>query len=282
MFCNNCGNANADNVRFCVNCGSAMVAPTTVVNPAQVMGAATAPAPVPPQPTAAAPQPQNPWLAVPPPQAPVRTSGKAVASLILGIVNALFLFVFFPIGILAVVFGHLGRTEVKRSNGAIGGGGMAMAGLVLGYMSIACVPFILIIAAIAIPNLLSARKSANESSAVGSLRTINTACVSYQATYPAKGYPASLRALGSSPTGTESADGAGYIDDTLASGVKNGYIFTYTPGEPDANGVISTYTVTATPLSPGATGSHGFFTDESAVIRSEINGPPTANSPPLN
>lgn len=281
MFCNNCGSANADNVRFCVNCGSAMVAPTRVVNPAQTIAAASAPAPAPSQPAAAASQPQNPWLAVPPPQTPARTSGKAVASLILGIVNALFLFVFFPIGILAVVFGHLGRNEVKRSNGAIGGGGMAMAGLVLGYMSVACVPFILIIAAIAIPNLLSARKSANESSAVGSLRTINTACVSYQASYPTKGYPASLRALGPPTDGTESADAAGYIDDALASGSKSGYIFIYTPGEVDANGIVTTYTVTATPLGPQM-GTSSFFTDETAVIRRERNGPATANSPPLN
>ena len=52
------------------------------------------------------------------------------------------------------------------------GDGMAIAGLVLGYIGFAAIPFILIIAAIAIPNLLRARMAANEASAVGSLRTI--------------------------------------------------------------------------------------------------------------
>ena len=61
------------------------------------------------------------------------------------------------------------------------GDGMAIAGLVLGYIGFAAIPFILIIAAIAIPNLLRARMAANEASAVGSLRTINVAALSYSA-----------------------------------------------------------------------------------------------------
>ena len=283
MFCNTCGINNADSARFCVNCGTSMVAPTVVVNPAQVMGAGTAPAPAPVQSQQpVAPQPQNPWLAVPPPMTqPTRTSGKAVASLILGIVNALFLFIVFPIGILAIVFGHLGRNEVKQSNGAVDGGGMAMAGLVLGYMGVAGIPFILIVAAIAIPNLLSARVSANESSAVGGLRTINTALVSYNAQYPRRGYPTSLRELGpAAPGQPESEDGAGFIDDRLASGTRSGYTFTYLPGPLDENGTITGYTVYADPVNPN-TGHRHFFTDTSAVIRVETTGPANENSPPL-
>src|SRR5213595_2172935 len=58
------------------------------------------------------------------------------------------------------------------------------------------VAIILIIAAIAIPNLLRARIAANESSAVSSVRTLNTAEVSYQTSYPAAGYSATLAILG--------------------------------------------------------------------------------------
>src|ERR1700693_4664688 len=63
------------------------------------------------------------------------------------------------------------------------------------------VAIILIIAAIAIPNLLRARIAANESSAVSSIRTINTAQISYQSAYPTVGYAATLAALGPSAVG---------------------------------------------------------------------------------
>ena len=58
------------------------------------------------------------------------------------------------------------------------------------------VAIILIIAAIAVPNLLRSRMAANEASAVGSLRTINTAEVTYTTTYPTIGYAATLAILG--------------------------------------------------------------------------------------
>ena len=60
------------------------------------------------------------------------------------------------------------------------------------------VAIILIIASIAIPNLLRARMSANEASAVGAIKTINTAQISYLSAYPTAGYAATLGALGGS------------------------------------------------------------------------------------
>src|SRR6185437_5026044 len=84
------------------------------------------------------------------------------------------------------------------------------------------VAIILIIAAIAIPNLLRSRMAANEASAVGSLRTINTAEVTYASTYPDVGF-ADLASLGGSG-GTST--GAGLIDSVLAGGAKSGYSFT--------------------------------------------------------
>src|SRR5947209_11972103 len=86
------------------------------------------------------------------------------------------------------------------------------------------VAIILIIAAIAIPNLLRSRIAANEASAVGSIRTINTSEVTYSATYPAHGY-GTLTSLGPSSDGTVTETNAGLIDSVLASGTKTGFTF---------------------------------------------------------
>src|SRR5271163_2234518 len=96
---------------------------------------------------------------------PAETSGKATASLILGILA--YIILPFLAAIPAIILGHLALSEIKKSAGRLKGNGMATAGVVMGYAQIVLVPFILIIAAIAIPNLLRARMAANEVSAVG-------------------------------------------------------------------------------------------------------------------
>jgi len=89
------------------------------------------------------------------------------------------------------------------------------------------VAIILIIAAIAIPNLLSSRMSANEASAVGSLRTYTTAMIAYSAQCPNIGFPNDLTGLG---PGAGDCTGMGVVDDVLGGSItpaKNGYAFTY-------------------------------------------------------
>ncbi|HEV2021859.1 MAG TPA: prepilin-type N-terminal cleavage/methylation domain-containing protein, partial [Terriglobales bacterium] len=90
------------------------------------------------------------------------------------------------------------------------------------------VAIILIIAAIAIPNLLRARISANEASAVGSIRTINTSQVTYSTNYPNVGFANTLAALGGATPCTASAATACLIDEVLAGkpNQKSGYGFT--------------------------------------------------------
>ena len=199
-------------------------------------------------------------------------SGKATASLICGILLCLSPFT----SIAAVVLGHLALSEIKKSAGRIVGHGTAVAGLVLGYIGLAFVPVMLIIAAIAIPNLLRSRMAANEASAVGSLRTINTAAITYASSYPGVGYPANLSNLGTSgAAGSASAD---LIDSVLASGSKSGYVFIY---KGDGNIPSTSYTVMTRPLTPGTTGQRSFFTDQSGVIRVNTNGTADANSDPL-
>src|ERR1700730_9659029 len=91
------------------------------------------------------------------------------------------------------------------------------------------VAIILIIAAIAIPNLLRSRMAANEASAVGSVRTINTAAITYNSTY-GNGFPPGLAAIGTTGTGAVSCTNAQLIDSVLTSGTKSGYTFALNPG----------------------------------------------------
>jgi type IV pilus assembly protein PilA len=141
------------------------------------------------------------------------------------------------------------------------------------------VAIILIIAAIAIPNLLRSKMAANEASAVASLRTYNTGIVSYSTTYGTD--PATnLSQLG--PATTPSSTGADLVDSLLgiAAPTKSGYTFSYTAGTA-SNGVVSQYSITAQPQS-SSTGQRYFFTDQSGVIRQTTNGTAaTASSTPI-
>jgi prepilin-type N-terminal cleavage/methylation domain-containing protein len=138
------------------------------------------------------------------------------------------------------------------------------------------VAIILIIAAIAIPNLLRSRMAANEASAVGSLRTLNTASVTYSSTYPSSGYPANLKNLGTSGAATSAS--ADLVDSVLAGGTKSGYTFVFTG---DGNTPSTGYSIVATPVNIGTSGQRGFFTDQSGVIRWDPTGAAKSSSSPL-
>jgi len=103
---------------------------------------------------------------------------------------------------------------------------------------------------------------ANESSAVGSVRSINTAMVSYNSSYPSVGYAANLTTLGGSCTGTTTptSDSACLIDSVLAGGIKSGYTFV-------ATGVSGSYSAIASPTVPNNTGVRYFCSDADAVVR---------------
>src|SRR5256885_5315 len=126
------------------------------------------------------------------------------------------------------------------------------------------VAIILIIAAIAIPNLLRARMQANESSAVASIHAINTAEITYQAAFSTVGYSALLSNLGDGGVTPcpASATASCYIDSNLASGTKSGYIFTYTA---DTSTPSQTYVLQVDPVTRGITGQRSFFSSEGNV-----------------
>jgi prepilin-type N-terminal cleavage/methylation domain-containing protein len=144
------------------------------------------------------------------------------------------------------------------------------------------VAIILIIAAIAIPNLLRSRIAANQASAVGSLRTLNTAEVTYATTYNT-GFSSTLGDLGPPSAGTPlpNATAAGLVDEVLSGmggsggtagsgatvSAKSGYTFTYSNAGTDVSGKIDIYSIIATPIAVGTTGTNYYYTDQSGVIR---------------
>ncbi|HKQ86932.1 MAG TPA: DUF4190 domain-containing protein, partial [Candidatus Acidoferrales bacterium] len=257
MFCGSCGSSNPDTAKFCGKCGSALQAAAVLPTP-----------PVTPDAAISSGSPATPPYAQPP-----ETSGKAVASLTCG-----FLFFFFPAALAAIILGHISLADIRKSAGRLKGHGIAVGGLVLGYLGVVMIPLILIVAAIAIPNLLRARMAANEASAVASLRTIDQAAIAYSQTYK-NGYPGSLEVLAG--IGIPSCDHAGLIDGELASGTRNGYVFTYQPSsgprpesiasKPVTNGCsvpgAAGFTVNADPERRGTNGQRSFFVDQTGVIR---------------
>lgn len=296
MFCYNCGASQPDGTTFCSNCGRSTQAPPRPLTSAQTsasptpgiatqaatsLGSASAAQPAPATPASGAAS-TSPWLNVPPMAQPAgqpvysgqpvyrgqaQTDGKATASFVLGILTALLCFNFLT-GVPAVVLGHLSRKSIRESMGRLKGDGMALAGLIMGYISIAIIP-VLIIAAIAIPNLLRAKISANDSAAASTIRILNTAQVTYATEYPAKGYARDLATLGSGAEGScssRSETNACLIDDVLAKqNVKRGFRFNMTAVCGD-NDECKDYVVTAIPLT-NATGSRSFCSTSDAVIR---------------
>src|SRR5690348_15865425 len=119
------------------------------------------------------------------------------------------------------------------------------------------VAIILIIAAIAIPNLLRSKIAANQASAVGSLRTLNIACIAFSTSYGH--FPAALANLGPMASGgTASSTSADLIDSVLASGTKSGYTFVFTAGA--SNQYL---TVTPPPIIAATTAQNMYFSDQS-------------------
>jgi len=126
------------------------------------------------------------------------------------------------------------------------------------------VAIILIIASIAIPNLLAARRQANEAAAAGAIRAINTAQISYSSNYPTVGFASTLGALGVTNGAPPSPSSDCLIDNQIASGTKNGYTFTLAgvSGTPAA-----TYQIIASPTVPNQTGVRYFCSFPDGVLR---------------
>ena len=121
------------------------------------------------------------------------------------------------------------------------------------WLMIATAAILLTLTAVSIPNLLRSRIAANEASALGSIRTINTALATYSEQHPGEGYPQKLSDL--SP----------YMDASLVSGLKSGYSFRYPPQSAGFDGVVNSFKVEAIPLST-QTGVRRFTSNETGAI----------------
>lgn len=129
-----------------------------------------------------------------------------------------------------------------------------------------------IIAAIAVPGLLRAQMSGNEASAIGSVRTLSSAQVTFSASCGGNGFASTLQALATAPQSS-----VAFLPPDLGTGSKSGYIFTVVGGGavvlPAANTCnavadsMSTYVGTGNPVTDGNTGVRAFGVDQSGVIR---------------
>jgi prepilin-type N-terminal cleavage/methylation domain-containing protein len=126
------------------------------------------------------------------------------------------------------------------------------------------VAIILIIAAIAVPSFLRSRIAANESAAVASLRTLNTAQISYNSAYATVGFAGTLGALAGTSCTPPDSSSACLIDTQLAAGLKSGYTFTLSSVTGTPN---STYNIVATPALVNASGIRYFCSYADAVVR---------------
>lgn len=174
------------------------------------------------------------------PPAQQKRTGMALASLILGAVGFATLGVMGVGAVVGLVIGIIALKKARQNPTLYGGEGWAIAGIVLNTISVVSVAFILIIAAIAVPNLLAARRAANEAGAIVTLRRIASAQATYNSTLGyGRGY-ASLQEL---------AD-KGLVEPSLAKGTKYGYRFDVQLG-------TGSFELTATPLTYGQTSSPG-------------------------
>jgi competence protein ComGC len=169
-------------------------------------------------------------------------------------------------GIPAVILGHLSRAAIRKSGGQLKGEGMALGGLIMGYISVFLVPVLLMIMGVAIPNYFRASIVSNEASALKTVKIINDTAENYK--YEHKEYPPSLQELSSSSLVA--------LDAELSTlGRKDGYQFTY-----DRNPGQRGYVLHADPLFLN-TGQRHFYSDASGVIRYEKDRAATPASQPL-
>jgi type IV pilus assembly protein PilA len=254
MTCPQCQLPNPVGTSYCARCGAALQAA-----PYAPMGG-----------TVAATGPQK---------------GLATTALVLGILSPLLacVGVGFVTALVALILGIVAMVKAGRAPGVYGGKGAAIAGVVLGAVTLLMLP---IVAAIAIPSLLRARVSANESAAIGDLRTVISAEAAYQSANA--GYYDTLECLGTPSSCIPSYSGPVFLDPVLASGAdKTGYRRTFHAGAPASSAEgsesrspssMESFAYTMVPVSK-QTGVRGFCGDATGRICVTLDGaaPPVVN-----
>ncbi|HWZ46132.1 MAG TPA: DUF4190 domain-containing protein [Candidatus Saccharimonadales bacterium] len=195
-----------------------------------------------------------------------QSDGYAIGSLVLGVL-ALYPFLVVT-GIPAVIMGHFSRIRISRSHGRLRGRGMALAGLLMGYISIA------LVAGIGVRNMMHTREAGNDSAAEANMRKLSTLIATYRLTYEV--YPPSLAVMGPAAGGSPGADAANLLRaeelSDMASG-KRGYVYTY-------QRTHDGYALRADPAS-FRSGVRHFYIDQTGSLRFEKKQPAGPNSDTL-
>ena len=206
---------------------------------------------------------------------PALKQGMAIASLVLGILSLPSLGCLGIGALVAIVLGIVALTRANREPHVYGGKGFAIGGIVAAAMSlVVAIPVGGIVAAIAIPSLLRARTSANESATLGDIRTMISAQAAYQSS--SGGYYGTPDCLARPKECIPNYDGPHFLDAELASAqVKSGYRRTFHPGPAVSSaldgsavppGSLSTFAYVAVPANPGQTGIRAFCGDSGGRV----------------
>jgi Tfp pilus assembly protein PilE len=193
-----------------------------------------------------------------------QTDGKAIGSLVCGIASVTIFSIL--AGIPAIILGHISRSEIRKSEGRLKGEGLALAGLIMGYISLAIIPLILIIATIAIPGLIRGQQAAHEAAAVSTLWKINTAEETYK-----------LTSNGRFGQMTDLIDKD--LLDSDIRGTASGYYFTV-----KVSTAGNEFTATAEPAASGQ-GRYGYFITTDGEVRYSTEpdlAPPGAAGKPVH
>jgi type IV pilus assembly protein PilA len=225
--CAACGFVSSSNADSCRNCGASPSAQYSHGSPWQSSGAT----------------------------ADQLKKGLAIAALVVGIISFLTLGLLGIGAVLGIVLGIIAISKATRNPWEYGGKGMAITGLVLSIASLVIIVPVGMFAAIAIPNLLAARRAANEGSAIYTMRQLSIAEASYASKYGKYGTADDLSL-------------EGMITPSLAQGIKNGYRFTIVVTKHDDE---HGFEIVSVPITYPNSGMRSFYLDESGVIRAGNN-----------
>lgn len=205
--------------------------------------------------------------------------GFAIASLVLGILSLPTIGLVGVGAMAAIVLGVVALVRARNAPGEYGGSGLAIAGIVLAALSILVMPFIIgIVAAIAIPSLLRARVSANESAVIADIRTVISAEAAYQTAN--RGYYDKLECL-AEPAGCipGHAGPSVLLPEIARAATKNGYRRVFHPGPPASPrpvGVsptsMTSFAYVVVPDKQGTTGVRAFCGDATGRICYTVDG----------
>lgn len=205
--------------------------------------------------------------------------GFAIASFVIGLLSLPTLGLVGIGAILSVVFGVVALVKASRAPAEFGGKGFAIGGIVCGVLSIAIIPVMGIIFAIAIPSLLRARVAANESAAIGDVRTVISAETAYQSTYGSYDTLACLADPASCAPGRSGA--TAFLGAELAgTSEKNGYRRSFHPGPPAedagsgsrAPSALASFAYVAEPVTRNRTGVRSFCGDATGIVCAQADG----------